>query len=64
MSSRAIYFLRRLLRKTAHHPLTAKKRSRKFHFKKIKYISVNRIFNILLLYLGVLGLMEGDNIVN
>lgn len=64
MSSRAIYFLRRLLRKTAHHPLTAKKRSSKFHLKKIKYMSVNRIFNVLLLYLGVLGLREGDNAVN
>ena len=64
MSSRAIYFLRRLLRKTAHHPLTAMKRSSKFHLKKIKYMSVNRIFNVLLLYLGVLGLREGDNALN
>ena len=64
MSSRAIYFLRRLLRKTAHRPLTAKKRSSKVHFKKIKYLSVNRIFNVLRLYLGVLGLREGDNAAN
>lgn len=27
-------------------------------------MSVNRIFNVLLLYLGVLGLREGDNAVN
>ena len=27
-------------------------------------MSVNRIFNVLLLYLGVLGLREGDNTVN
>ena len=27
-------------------------------------MSVNRIFNVLLLYLGVHGLREGDNIVN
>lgn len=27
-------------------------------------MSVNRIFNVVLLYLGVLGLREGDNAVN
>ena len=27
-------------------------------------MSVNRIFNVLLLYLGIVGLREGDNAVN